>query len=205
MKFKFIDGGAHYGESIKNFLNSNISNKEKYKIYSFEADPRNYKVLEKKVVEYRKKLLKKIKIFNSAISNSKSDKINLFVADRPTQGSSIMKNKKTGNLKNKITINNIYFKDFVLNNINIDDFCILKLDIEGGEYEIFDCIEKYNLYPYFNILLIEFHNKKIGISEKVDKEIMSRFKKHNIFIVNEKEEKNFTTGNWFDFIKKEQC
>jgi len=200
MKYKFIDGGAHHGESIRYFLNSNILNKEKYKIYSFEADPRNYQVLEKNVVEYRKRNIKKIKIFNSAISNSKSDKIDLFVADQPNQGSSIMKNKKTGRLINKISVNNIYFKDFVLNNIKKEDFCILKLDIEGAEYEIFDCIEEFNLYPYFNILLVEFHNKKIDISKKIDKKIMSRFKKRNIFIVNEKEQKNFRTGNWFDSI-----
>ena len=195
--FILIDGGSHHGETIDNFYNSKVKNKEKFIIHSFEADPRNYNVLQNNIKKYNNK---NIKIYNSALSNSKLEKLKLFICKTPNQSSSIIKEKKTGNLNDNVFVNNIYFKDFIEKKFKKNDYIILKLDIEGAEYEIFDCIEKHNLYSYFDMLLVEFHNVKVGIKKEVDKIIMDRFKKHKIHIINEKEVSNFTTGNWFDYI-----
>ena len=132
-KYIFLDCGAHIGESIKHFLKSHIKNKDKYEIHSFEAHPKNFERLKN---VYGKN--KKIKLYNCAIWNEDNDKLPFYQKKNFNYNgsSSLLKYKTTGGLDkdNPLYIKSIDFSKFIINNMNKDDYIILKMDIEGAEY-----------------------------------------------------------------------
>jgi FkbM family methyltransferase len=118
----------------------------------------------------------KAKLFNFAVSNESQKKIE-FGVDCNNSGSSsavFLKNKK------KIYINSITLKDlYKLSSFNRID--ILKIDIEGSEYNILTEENISFLSENTEQILIEFHNTSIKeYSEKIDL-ILEYFKKNNFY------------------------
>jgi len=137
-----IDLGAHIG-----FFSVHASNKAK-KIFAFEPVPENFELL-KKNIELNK-LENKIIPFNLALSD-KTGKEKIFLAKNHSGGHSIYgcEKKDTQNEfisqfitskgfseKNFVEVNSITLNEvFKKNEINHCD--LLKLDIEGAEYNVF--------------------------------------------------------------------
>jgi len=146
----FFDVGAHTGESISLFRkNFKISN-----IYSFEASPINFKILEKNVKKIKRKY-KNTKFFieNYALGNE-NNKI-------------IMKqvNESSSSTINKINTNSKYFKkkslffkwnkenffsEIEINQITLNDYIkrhaipkidFIKIDTEGWELNVIKGLE----------------------------------------------------------------
>ena len=86
-----FDVGAHFGETVRLF-NKNLNIK---KIYSFEASPKNFQMLQKNISEYD---VKKIEIHNYGIGDKIS---NNFINQALESSSSTI---------NKLNINSNYFK-----------------------------------------------------------------------------------------------
>ena len=86
-----FDVGAHYGETIRLF-NKKLKLK---KIYSFEASPKNYQVLQKKIFKHNSD---KIEIFNYGIG----EKMSKGLINQTLESSS--------STINKLNMNSKYFK-----------------------------------------------------------------------------------------------
>ena len=118
----------------------------KSKIISIEANPNNFKILEKNIND--NKLRGCVKIFNNVISSSRG-KQPFYLSTNPGWSSSYNKHgAKNGEM--------IYLeplslsKLFQLNNINRVD--VLKIDIEGAEYDILlndDFLDNYPIKELF--------------------------------------------------------
>ena len=94
-----FDVGAHYGETIKLFLDKlNIK-----RIYSFEASPVNFRVLKKNTSKYQND---KVKIYNSGLGEKISSD---FINQTLESSSSTMHNLNINSnyLKKKLKILNI--------------------------------------------------------------------------------------------------
>lgn len=194
MKRIFIDGGANVGNSIEFFLNS-YPNADEYVIYSFECNPNLFKELDS--------FSDKANIYHKALG-TRNEKLDFFVGG--DLSSSLRGDKFTGKRKvnklihkvksvllgNKgwdriIKVDVIDLADFVKNNFSKDDFIVLKLDIEGGEYDLIPHLIKAGLFDgYIDRLYGEWHYNKL------DEVSLDDHKK----ILNDLKTKGFTMKEW---------
>lgn len=108
-------------------------------------------------IEKRFKKNNKIKVFNFGLSSKKSDDY-IYVND---DGSTLfLKNKQ----KEKIKLESI--SAFIKNN-NIKKIDLLKLNIEGGEYEVLDDLIDSKLLKIITNLQIQFHNFPLDAKKKM--------------------------------------
>lgn len=149
----FIDCGAHVGDSIETFM-ENWKDWSEYKIYSFEPNPKNFVILK----EYSR--FENITVQDAAVWIH-DGKVNFYIGE--SDGSSVVKEKVTGKLSNKPTpVKSIDLSKWISKNFTKDDFIILKLDIEGGEYELIPHLIKNKTFEYIDELYIEFHTGKVN-------------------------------------------
>ena len=156
-----FDVGAHYGETIKLFLKElNIK-----KIYSFEASPVNFAVLEKKTSKYKTGL---VEIFNSGLGEKiSSDYIHQTLESSSSTMQKLNINSKY--LKKKLKILNIkkndkFFEkfqvkiftlDYFIKKNNIEYIDLLKIDTEGYEFNVLKGLEEYS--SKVNLIYFEHH------------------------------------------------
>ncbi len=145
-----FDVGAHYGETIKLFhrkLNIN-------KIYSFEASPKNYQILQKNISKYTSK---KIEIFNYGIGaelsesyiNQTLESSSSTINELNINSKYLKKKLKILNIKNK---NSFHYKipikimtlDYFIEKNKIKNIDLLKIDTEGYEFNVLKGLSKYN-------------------------------------------------------------
>lgn len=127
---------------------STYASKYAKKIYTYEPIEENFKIIKKNIK--LNNLGSVIKPFNLAVSDKK-DKLKIFLSQKNTGGHSIY-GKGDKFIEIETTTLPLIFKD---NNIQTCD--LLKMDIEGAEYDIF-----YNLPSEFfkkiRYIRMEYHN-----------------------------------------------
>jgi len=164
----FLDCGAWNGYSVRVFRREYDLNCE-YEIHSFEPNPR--------YVPFPK--FEKHTFHNKAIWIK--DEVRNFYLDNTTKkkaGSSLMKEKTTGNLdkKNPFKVECIDIDRWIKEKFNKDDFIVLKLDIEGAEYKVLPYMIENESIDYINNIFIEWHWNKIRLSENEHKELINKIK-----------------------------
>jgi len=154
-----IDLGACKGE----FINEIEKNYKIKKAILVEANPTNYKYLIKK---------DNYVLYNKVISNE-SDKLVDFYEDpkSPYNGSKIF-NYFQGIKHEILTIN---LEDIIKEN-NIQYIDILKIDIEGSEYDVMPNISD-EIYNIINQITIEFHDFVDNELKKETEKIISKLDK----------------------------
>ncbi len=148
------------GANIGGFAKIAIDNGAK-KVVTIECDARNNKkILEKFLNE------PKVDSYQAAVTNSNEPTIDIWKNDSKKSQCSISTIKRNGRYKayDKVMNANI---DKLLTNIKPD---IIKVDIEGAEYDIIDSIIKYD--PEF--LFIELHTGKFKEKAKECIDILSK-------------------------------
>ena len=93
-----------------------------------------------------------------------------YIEDTPMQfyvkgdlgqiGSTLDKGKRTGALREVVTVNAINFIKWLENNTTPDDFIFVDMDIECGEYYILPELIKSPIAERINFLSIEWHHGK---------------------------------------------
>jgi FkbM family methyltransferase len=159
----FIDCGANAGQSIDNFIKQ-WNDWSEYDILSFEPNP----ALHEKFKKYSKH--ENIKFFPVATWIYDGD-IDFYLSTQHTYGSSVL-NTKVGNLTTPIQIKCVDL-DKIIRQYSIDDYIILKIDIEGGEYELLEFLLSKNTFEYINVLYIEFHTHKVQKTKEDDKILLN--------------------------------
>jgi len=115
------------------------------RIFCFEPDPENFKLLERNL---NLNQIPNVLIFNMAVSRT-SSKINLYKNDDESGHSIVLPSS------NSIEVESITLDDF-LHKFQITHCSLLKLDCEGAEYEIIESLSKVNFQIFQNIIL-EYH------------------------------------------------
>ena len=133
-----FDVGGYKGQGASDLFSMYLPT-----IYIFEPRAEYTKEIEK-----RFKKNNKIKVFNFGLSSKKSEDYIYFNDDGSTL---FLKNKQ----KEKVRLESI--SDFIKNN-NIKRIDLLKLNIEGGEYEVLDNLINSGLLNIITNLQIQFHN-----------------------------------------------
>ena len=165
MRKIFIDCGAFDGRSIAKFQRKKHASE--YEIFSFEPTPA--------LSAHVKKKYKKAAVYNKAIW-IKNGTMDFFVnpSNILSQGNSLIKEKLSGRLdkENPITVETIDLNEWILNNFSKEDYIILKIDIEGAEYEVLPHLIQGGCLDYIDEVYIEYHlrdGKKMPYEEYKDK------------------------------------
>ena len=190
-KLIIFDVGCYRGVFTKTILDS-IKIK-KYKFYLFDIN--------KKVKNYISYLLKLKNIFYNEIAlSSKSGKANYnyntFFESAGSSLSNLVKNDSKWNFSRKLILKMFLLKTktfakYQVRTITLDEFIkknkiksidILKIDIEGSEYELFKGAKDSLYKNKIKIILVEVMDKKI-LYEKKEKIILRMLKKRNFILI----------------------
>jgi len=140
-----VDIGFNYGLFSMVSLKNNPS-----KIIAFEPNP-------KLVSNYQKFFNhEKIKLYQKAVSN-KEGTVSFNENNDPGM-STLLSDINTHNINATYEVELINFYQFLQKN-NINQIDYLKVDCEGGEYDIFDCIPNEYLTNQVKKIALEFHHK----------------------------------------------
>lgn len=154
----FIDLGAYKGLYIKRFKEGKYYTPDS-KIIAFECNPTL------KGVDYGEG----VEVVHKC-AWVEDGEIKFYISKaNPTcvQGSSVYRNKITGNLdrENPIKMPCIDFSRYLSELIGEDDNLIVKMNIEGAEYKILETLLTDGNIKLINTLFVSFHYKKINLPE----------------------------------------
>lgn len=165
MKNIFLDCGAHKGESALMFL-KRFKNSDIFVIHSFECNPSS--------IEKFKSVHKgndKITLHEKAVWTHSAG-LSFYLGE--SSGCSTIKSKRSGNLdkNNPIFVESLSLSEFIKNNFDIEDNIILKIDIEGAEYEVLQDLIDTGTIKYIKQLFGEWHQHKIELPIDVHKKLI---------------------------------
>ena len=171
MKRIFIDLGSHVGESVKFFRKHHPQGNE-FEIYCFEPLPANIEKLKAMNPVWN------INIIEAAATNY-TGKMRLFTG--MSESGSLYSEKRTGGLdgKNAIKVDTIDFQMWLVSNINPNDYIIIKMNVEGSEYDIIPDFE--DLMHNVDKWYIQWHYAKIKLPKHKHDEIKAMIPKDKLF------------------------
>lgn len=153
MRKIFIDGGARLGESI-DIIKNDISKYSDFEFYLFEPNSEYYSTLQN-----LEKSNDKVKFIEGALwdKNGESD---FFIANDVwgDVGSTLHIDKKEKlDTENPLKVKTYDIVD-VIGWFSEDDYIVLKLDVEGSEYDIINRLIMSNKVSNIKEYLIEWHD-----------------------------------------------
>jgi FkbM family methyltransferase len=187
----FIDCGTNLCQGLSSFIDK-FKIDESWIVYSFEANPNSFKMIDKnkfKFVRFENKavwisnetLKLNVERYPSYINDSKiSIRSDIEPTDLVGGGTNIMGNNHIFNHNNsdmsQIDVECFNFSEFIMKNFKIDDIIIIKLDIEGAEYQVLEQMISDGSINFINEIYIEFHNHLLidkFDEDKIKNEIIS--------------------------------
>ncbi len=160
----FIDAGGHFGESVRRFGRI-FHNADLYEIHTFEPNPKLWERFKDLPTTLHKKAVW-----------IEDGHIDFFIAEQ-SDGSTVVQGKNTGNIDygNPIEVESINLSEWIYRTFGREDHIVLKLDIEGAEYEVLNKMIEDATIEYVNEIYVEFHARKIStISRAKDAELLER-------------------------------
>lgn len=151
----FLDVGAYDGMSAEFFRRYHPQGNE-FKIYSFECDKRNIEKLRKRT---------DITLIEKAVWVNDGKMAYFYGKD---DGGSLYGTKNTGGIsqQNRYEVDAIDLGRWIRMTFTDDDYIILKLNVEGVEYDIIPHLNTMNLLPWIDKWFIQWHYEKVGISKE---------------------------------------
>jgi len=155
-----LDIGGHIGETVRRFYRE-VDDARFYEIHTFEPVGDCFDVLLSNT-----KRIKNVTAWQRLVIGTNEEHRNMFIdSEKNHDGSTSVVGKLSGgvNYDNPIQVDTINLRDFISDRLimNGDCYVVLKMNIEGGEYELMQHIIKDNLMPYFNQIYVQTHNHKI--------------------------------------------
>lgn len=162
MRNVFIDLGSFRGDIIRKFMSSPLYRPD-FEIHAFEANPL---FKEAQFAFYPANVI----IHREAVGPDDGE-VDIFVnRDKrlDVQGTSIFGGKITGDLdpERPIKVPCINFGAWLRNNFSPDDNILVKCNIEGAEYPLFDAMLADGSITYIKRLFLRLHWRKIGMLEE---------------------------------------
>lgn len=205
MKKVFLDCGANNGQSIIQFIKFFVDHKD-YEVHSFECT-KSTKILNnwKITAEKYKENVKLINLYEAAIWIENREEMTFY--DLGNESSSVLSKKTNGIGETKVKTINL--SDFIIKNFKQEDKIILKIDIEGAEYEVFKNLFSTGAIKYIDKIYGELHGPKCGVSFSEDVKLINKINDYGLKMFywdasNDKTlcEKFYTEQTLYEFHKK---
>lgn len=165
MRKVFIDAGGYTGDTVKLFLEK-YPDADQFEIFCFEPNP-NLK--DHHLSDRYTFLSKAVWIANCNLE--------FFIAKNPL-GSSLMKSKggrSKLDKKHPVKVEAIDFSKWIKDNFAKEDFIVLKMDIEGAEYQVIQKMIDDDVIFYIKELYVDWHARKLDNFDKTIHENMIDF------------------------------
>ena len=140
----FFDIGAYTGRILSKTIDLLESLGVTYKVYAFEPDPRAFEILYGVHGNNNK-----ISLLKVACSDYRG--VGKLYKSQKLGGNSLKATKHNVNPKESVSVQVIKFSDWFKSNIKKDDFNIVKIDIEGSEYEVYEDIVSSGIVNDINV------------------------------------------------------
>lgn len=177
MKNVFLDLGTHYGQGLREFIDRfKVDNT--WRVYTFEANPVTF---EKFLKEYAS-LTPYVQSYHAAVSDHFGT-ITVNIETPPNeddtgQGSSIIPLDNWDPWGNRTSSTHFHlqrevpcfdFSRFISENFSKDDNIIVKMDIEGSEYDVLEKMVADGTIEYINHMSVEWHARFFTNKEETEK------------------------------------
>ncbi len=182
MRKVFIDGGAHIGESVDCFFDT-FEDAKDYEYFAFEPNP----ACQKKLIE--KQLERGINLEEKALWIH-NEGVKFYIGryeGGEGEGSTIMLRKVSGKVdyNNPLEVKSIDLSQWLYENVRNDDYCVLKLDIEGAEYAVLSHLMITGAIKLIDRLMGEFHSvaptgRIRSVTKETQQEVIEGLKKYNL-------------------------
>jgi FkbM family methyltransferase len=154
----FLDIGAHIGESVGRFF-TQVKNPDSWYIYCFEPLVESWEILRKNVAGFPR-----VRCYCKAITGGDTPLRDFWVGTKnDAEGSTLRPDKTTGDLISRpVKVVAETLGSFLICNLRPDDKVALKLNIEGGEYEVMQYILEHDFVAKFTHIFIQLHTEKLN-------------------------------------------
>lgn len=180
----FIDLGAFTGDSLERAL---LRYKGYDRFYAFEPLGNNFELLKRRFSKTNNIVL----INAAAYINTGESKLYLG-REWGDLGGSLCKNKMTCFKDRFEEVKTLDFSEFIMSNFKHRDKIILKIDIEGTEYELLDKMISDGSIKYISEIYCEWHYDRIGMNYKTHQGYIRRLRKLGFNLVGENRFDEFT-------------
>jgi FkbM family methyltransferase len=171
----FIDIGTYNGELLEEVI-CKLPSFDRY--IGFEPVP---SMCEESKARFKNN--KKVKINQLAISTSFKKNIKFYVSyckekggctgegTEVGTGSTLLKKKQTGMIDKTvfIKVKTIDLARYIMSNFKKEDYIVLKIDVEGKEYDIFEHMIQTGAIKYINKLYCEWHIAKFNTDGRINR------------------------------------
>lgn len=172
MKKVFIDGGARIGETLYMFLGKR-PDLLGCDVYFFECNENHINTL-KTISETNKDYNFILK--QNAIWNKNETKLFYITNDQWGDLGCTLKPEKKERMdkENPMVVECIDFSEFI-KSFNDDIYLVIKLDIEGAEYEVLESLINTGMINKINELYVEFHDGffEYGLSNSLKQRLLN--------------------------------
>jgi FkbM family methyltransferase len=164
MRKVFLDCGANNGCSVRKFKQI-VKNYEDFEIFSFEPN----EVFAEEIKETGATLIDKAVWIEDGPVDFHVVSVDRYGnTDKKTGASTLNTHKSEWNNRihrevTTVQVEGLDFSNWIVSNFSWQDLIILKMDIEGSEYEVLEKMISDGSIHYINELWIEFHWNKCGV------------------------------------------
>lgn len=157
----FLDIGAHIGETVRRFYRQR-PDADEFDIYCFEPDPEIFKILFKNVGA-----IENVHCICSALTTKNESRELTKGHVNQGDGSTLMKGKLTGDLKGTIRVICQDINEWIEQKLGKFDYLIVKMNIEGAEYELLPHMVVSGLMSKVDELYVWLHSFKFDTAKRI--------------------------------------
>ena len=157
----FLDIGGHLGETVRRFYRQRPDAAD-FEIYSFEPDPEIFGKMFDNIGA-----IPNVTCINAALCNVQGKRKMHKGRANDGEGSTLFDGKLTGALQGQIDIRAIDIRRF-FDSLGDFDYCIVKMNIEGGEYELLPYMVETNLMSRIDELYVQMHSLKFDLAHRIE-------------------------------------
>jgi FkbM family methyltransferase len=192
MNHVFLDLGTHFGQGLREFID-NFRMNDSWIIHTFEANP----ITHKKFIDEHLKRTPWVISHNEAISDHNGE-LEFNIETPPGEestgmGSSAIGLDKWNPWKDEEKTKEAFVKtavvpcidlsEFVMNNFQPEDRIVVKMDIEGSEYDTLERMIETGVIKYIDEIFVEWHSHMFKNSDEIkqrEDKIISYLNENNI-------------------------
>jgi FkbM family methyltransferase len=152
----FIDLGGHLGQSIRRFYRQ-VEDADKYNIVSFEPEPETFAKLLRNVGH-----IPNIELINKA-ATTHNNQVDFYPGKaNENEGGTTLKGKQTGAVDygNPVKVDAVDFCKWLKETVKQKDYVVIKINIEGGEYDLMEKMLKDKVTHLIDEVYIQLHSHK---------------------------------------------
>ena len=161
-KHAIVDVGAHAGFFTMYCRSLN----KKVKIYAVEPEPDNLKLFKQHLAENK---ISGVKVISGAIAAQTESRQLVLSADSHNHHLAEPSFRNEEGVEKIIIVQTFSFFDFCKHN-KIKKISLLKMDIEGGEYELFESMSESDL-GMVNYVILEYHISREKSKEELEEKL----------------------------------